>query len=127
MFDANTPEQGLKKSPQLLGALQHFQSILLLQFEALLAYGCEWIGRQPLTRFGRYLIELQFEMLQGRIGAHRQGQERESLLAFLLPTGLVVNQVPEVSVIAALRQVQIARLQVIPHGEPQCDLPGVLP
>ena len=79
-----------------------------------------------MFRFCGNAVELQFEVLQRRIGAGRQRQQRISLLALLFPLRLLIYQVPELPVLAALRQVQVARTQVVPHPESDCDLPSVL-
>lgn len=101
MFNTHAPQQRFEQPPQLLCAFHFFQSIRLLQLEAPVAHGGERIGHQPLGSFRRHTIEFQFKMLQGGTRTGGQRQELISLWAVLFPLGLVVNEIPELPVLAA--------------------------
>src|SRR5450755_1124803 len=42
------------------------------------------------------------------------------------PAEILIDQIPKLPVLAAFRKIQISRTEIVPHGQPQRDLPGAL-
>src|SRR5262245_40582614 len=65
-------------------------------------------------------------MLECRLRFGWQRKTSVSLLPLPSPTGAFIDQIPELPVLPAFGQIQIARTQLVTYGQPQRDLPSAL-
>jgi len=123
IFDANARQAGADRGAQLVYRTRDSQSIAFLEFKRAIDDGRETVVWQAAFGGPRGPIEFRGELGQECLPVGRQSEALVGLLAGLLPFPVIIDQVPEGDVIAALHQEQTAGAQGVAHREGEGDFP----
>ena len=123
ILDAHARQAGADRGAQLTQRAWDRHGVAFLEFEPAIFDRSEAVARQSLFRGAHGPIEFGGELGQEYLSVGRQIEALVGLLASLLPFPVIIDQVPERDVIAALRQEQTAGTQGVAHREGEGDFP----
>ena len=123
ILDADAREAGANRGAQLTQRAWDRHGVAFLEFEPAIFDRSEAVGGQAAFGGAHGPIEFCGELGQEYLPVDRQIEALVGLFAGLLPFPVVIDQVPERDVIAALRQEQTAGTQGVADRESEGDFP----
>jgi hypothetical protein len=123
VLDADAPQAGADRGTQFAERVRDGHGVALLELEPAIVDGGEAVGGQAALDSARGAVELGAEPGQERLPVDRQVEAPICLFAGLLPVLVVVDEVPERDVVAAMRQEQAARAKRVADRKRERDLP----
>ena len=123
VLDADARQAGADRGAQLTQRARDRQGVALLEFEPAIVDRGEAVAGQAAFGGARGPIEFGGDLGQEYLSVDRQIEALVGLFAGLLPVPVIIDQVPERDVVAALRQEQTAGAQGVAHREGEGDFP----